>query len=52
MREAVVVSTARTPVGKAYRGTLSETTGPSLAAYAVAEAVRRAGIAGSEVEDT
>ncbi|MER5669657.1 acetyl-CoA C-acyltransferase [Pseudonocardia alni] len=51
MREAVVVSTARTPIGKAHRGTLSDTTGPRMAAHAVAEAVRRAGLDGGEVED-
>ncbi|GAA4539001.1 hypothetical protein [Pseudonocardia xishanensis] len=51
MREAVVVSSARTPVGKAYRGTLSDSSGPSIAAHAVAEAVRRAGIDAGEVED-
>jgi acetyl-CoA C-acetyltransferase len=51
MREAVIVSTARTPIGKAYRGVFKETSGQQLAGHAVAHAVQRAGIDGSEVED-
>ena len=51
MREAVIVSTARTPIGKAYRGTFNNTGGAELASYAIAEAVRRAGIDPAEVED-
>ncbi|MBD1546322.1 acetyl-CoA C-acyltransferase [Roseibium aggregatum] len=51
MREAVIVSTARTPIGKAYRGALNLTCGPTLAGHAIAAAVDRAGIEGSEVED-
>ncbi|WP_315802355.1 acetyl-CoA C-acyltransferase [Bradyrhizobium sp. SZCCHNS3002] len=49
--EAVIVSTARTAVGKAYRGALNNTDGPTLAGHVMAEAVRRAGIAVGEVED-
>src|SRR5580704_921339 len=49
--EAVIVSTARTGVGKAYRGTLNNTEGPTLAGHVMAEAVKRAGIAPGEVED-
>src|SRR3979411_920785 len=49
--EAVIVSTARTGVGKAYRGALNNTEGPTLAGHVMAEAVRRAGIAPGEVED-
>lgn len=52
MREAVIVSTARTPIGKAYRGSLNLTCGPTLAGHAIAAAVQRAGIDGTEVEDT
>ncbi|WP_313406142.1 acetyl-CoA C-acyltransferase [Aeromicrobium sp.] len=51
MREAVVVSTARTPIGKAYRGAFNDTQAQELAGHAVREAVRRAGIEGGEVED-
>lgn len=51
MKEAVIVSTARTPIGKAYRGGFNNLTGPSLGAAAVSEAVRRAGIEAAEVED-
>ncbi|MGH8175523.1 MAG: acetyl-CoA C-acyltransferase [Steroidobacter sp.] len=51
MREAVIVSTARTPVGKAYRGAFNNTQGQELAAHAIAQAVRRAGIDPAEIED-
>ncbi len=51
MRDAVIVSTARTPIGKAYRGAFNATQGASLGAFSVAEAVRRAGIDGAEVDD-
>lgn len=51
MREAVIVSTARTPIGKAYRGALNLTCGPTLAGHAIAAAVERAGVDGGEVED-
>jgi acetyl-CoA acetyltransferase family protein len=51
MREAVIVSTARTGIGKAYRGALNATEGPTLAGHVIAEAVRRAGIEPGEVED-
>ena len=49
--EAVIVSTARTAVSKAYRGSLNNTEGPTLAGHVMAEAVKRAGIAPGEVED-
>ena len=49
--EAVIVSTARTAVGKAYRGALNNTDGPTMAGHVMAEAVKRAGIAPGEVED-
>jgi acetyl-CoA C-acetyltransferase len=51
MREAVIVSTARTPIGKACRGAFKDTQGQELAGHAIAHAVRRAGIDGAEVED-
>jgi acetyl-CoA C-acetyltransferase len=51
MKEAVIVSTARTPIGKAYRGAFNNTEGPTLAAHAISNAVKRAGIDPAEVED-
>ena len=51
MREAVIVSTARTPIGKAYRGAFNNTQGQALAAHAISNAVKRAGIDPGEVED-
>ncbi|QFP76304.1 acetyl-CoA C-acyltransferase [Deinococcus sp. AJ005] len=51
MPEAVIVSTARTPIGKAYRGFLNDTHGSDLGAHAVMHAVQRAGIDPAEIED-
>ena len=51
MREAVIVSTARTPIGRAYRGAFNDTQGQALAGHVVAEAVRRAGVDPAEIED-
>ena len=51
MREAVIVSTARTPIGKAYRGAFNNTQGQELIGHALAQAVKRAGIAAGEGED-
>lgn len=51
MPEAVIVSTARTPIGKAYRGFLNDTHGSDLGAYAVKHAVERAGVDPAEIED-
>ena len=51
MKEAVILSTARTPIGKAFRGALNNLRSPSLAAHAIKAAVARAGIAADEVED-
>lgn len=51
MPEAVIVSTARTPIGKAYRGFLNDTHGSDLGAHAVTHALARAKVDGSEVED-
>jgi acetyl-CoA C-acetyltransferase len=51
VREAVIVSTARTPIGKAYRGTLSDISGPHLAAHALTAALDRAGVTGEEIDD-
>ena len=51
MREAVIVSAARTPIGKAYRGAYNNTAAPTLASYSIKEAVSRAGIDPGEVDD-
>jgi acetyl-CoA C-acetyltransferase len=51
MREAVIVSTARTPIGKAYRGAFNNTQGQELIGHALAQAVKRAGIAPAEIDD-
>jgi acetyl-CoA C-acetyltransferase len=51
MREAVIVSTARTPIGRAYRGAFNDTPSPTLAAHALTAAVERAGVAPDEIED-
>ncbi len=51
MTDAVIVSTARTPIAKAYRGSFNNLGGASLGAASVAEAVKRAGIEGAEVDD-
>ncbi|WP_321392481.1 acetyl-CoA C-acyltransferase [Emcibacter sp.] len=51
MKEAVIVSTARTPIGKAFRGAYNDTEAPVLSGHVVREAVRRAGLEGHEVED-
>lgn len=51
MREAVIVSTARTPIGKAYRGAFNNTTAQALGGHAIAHAVERAKIDPAEVED-
>ena len=51
MREAVIVSTARTPIGKAYRGAFNDLEGPSLASHAVEAALERASIDPGEVDD-
>lgn len=51
MREALIVATARTPIGRAYKGSLSETTGPHMASHAIAGALAKVGVEGGEVED-
>lgn len=49
--QAVIVATARTPIGKAYRGAFNSVQVPVLAAHALRAAVARAGLEGGEVED-
>ncbi|MEM7059869.1 MAG: acetyl-CoA C-acyltransferase [Pseudomonadota bacterium] len=51
MREAVIVSTARTPIGKAYRGAFNDTQAQELAGHAIKNAVERAGVEAHEVDD-
>ncbi len=51
MKEAVIVATARTPIGKAYRGGFNNLGGATLGAAPVAEVVKRAGIDPARVED-
>ena len=51
MAEAVIVSTARTPIGKAYRGAFNNTHGATLAGHVIKQAVKRAQIETDEVED-
>ena len=51
MNDAVIVSTARTPIGKAYRGSLNDTQAQELAAHAITHAVKRAGVEPGQIED-
>jgi len=51
MKEAVIVSTARTPIGRAYRGAYNNLEAPSMAAHVIRAAVERAGVEDAEVED-
>ena len=50
-KEAVIVATARTPIGRAYRGAFNDTDAPTLGGHVIAEAVHRAGIEPGEVDD-
>ena len=50
-REAVIVSTARTPIGKAYRGAFNDTDAPTMGGHVIAAAVQRAGIDPAEIQD-
>jgi acetyl-CoA C-acetyltransferase len=50
-RDAVIVSTARTPIGRAYRGAFNQVPSPTLASVALKAAIERAGVAPAEVED-
>ncbi len=51
MKEAVIVSAARTPIGKAYRGAFNNLEAPSLSSYAIKAAVERSGIDPQEIDD-
>ena len=51
MKEAVIVSTARTPIGRAFRGAFNNIKSPTLAAHAIRHAVQRAGVDPAEIDD-
>ena len=51
MRSAVIVSTARTPIGRAYRGAFNDTQSQALGGHVIAAAVQRAGVAAEQVDD-
>src|SRR5580693_7126237 len=51
MREAVIVSTARTPIGKAYRGAFNDTQAQTLGGHAIANALQRASVDPGEIDD-
>ena len=51
MREAVIVSTARTPIGKAYRGAFNDTQAQTLGGHAIANALNRASVDPGEIDD-
>ncbi len=51
MKDAVIVSTARTPIGRAFRGALNHTKSPTMMGHAIRHAAARAGIDGAEVDD-
>jgi acetyl-CoA C-acetyltransferase len=51
MREAVIVSTARTPIGRAFRGAFNDTHGATMAGHVIDHAVRRSGLDPAEIED-
>ena len=51
MKQAVIVSTARTPIGKAYRGAFNNTEGPTMAAHAITHALSRTEVEAGEVQD-
>ncbi len=51
MKDAVIVSTARTPIGVAFKGSLNNIKSPTMAAHAIRHAVERAGVSGEEVDD-
>ena len=51
MREAVIVSTARTGIGRAFKGALNNTKSPTMMGHVIRHAVERAGIDGAEIDD-
>ena len=51
MDQAVIISTARTPIAKAYKGSYNDTDAPTLASYAIKECIKRSGLDPHEIED-
>ena len=51
MKDAVIVSTARTPIGVAFKGSLNNIKSPTMTAHAIRHAVERAGVEGGEIDD-
>ncbi|HEU4623213.1 MAG TPA: acetyl-CoA C-acyltransferase [Steroidobacteraceae bacterium] len=51
MTDALILSTARTPIGRAFRGSLNNVKSPTLAGHAIRHAVARAGLTGEEIDD-
>jgi len=51
MKDAVIVSTARTPIGVAFKGSLNNIKSPTMTAHAIHHAVERAGVSGQEIDD-
>ncbi len=51
MKDAVIVSTARTPIGMAFRGSLNNTKSPTMTGHAISHAVKRAGVDPAEIDD-
>ena len=50
-RDAVIVSTARTPIGRAYKGAFNATPGPTLGSFSLKAAIERAKIEAGEIDD-
>ena len=51
MRSAVIVATARTPIGKAFRGAFNDTHSATMGGHVIRHAIERAGVEGGEIED-
>ena len=51
MKDAVIVSTARTPIGMAFRGSFNNTKSPTMTGHAISHAVSRAGVDPAEIDD-
>ena len=51
MKDAVIVATARTPIGVAFKGTLNNIKSPTLTAHAIRHAVERSGVEAGEIDD-
>ena len=51
MKEAVIVSAARTPIGRAFRGAFNNLESPSMSSHAIKAAIDRAGVDPAEIDD-